>query len=73
MVLVLEGKPLDNNYETASDDIYSFHRKVARENGIQLSGWSMLSKYTYKKGIDPLCPHTFYVSKKNFARLKIFQ
>ncbi|CAB4390079.1 unnamed protein product [Rhizophagus irregularis] len=31
----------DNNFETASDDLYSFHRKVARENGIQLSGWSM--------------------------------
>src|ERR1043165_1339299 len=47
----------DNNFETASDDLYSFHRKVARENGIQLSGWSMLSKYIYKKGVDPLCPH----------------
>ncbi|CAI2187613.1 17687_t:CDS:2, partial [Funneliformis geosporum] len=33
----------DNNYETASDDLYSFHRKVARENRIQLSGWSMLN------------------------------
>ena len=28
----------ENNFETASDDLYSFHRKVARENGIQLSG-----------------------------------
>jgi len=28
----------DNNFETASDDLYSFHHKVARENGIQLSG-----------------------------------
>ncbi|PKK61378.1 DNA/RNA polymerase [Rhizophagus irregularis] len=56
----------DNNYETASDDMYSFYRKVARENGIQLSGWSMLSKYRYKRGIDPLCPHAFYTSKNDF-------
>jgi hypothetical protein len=28
----------DNNFETASDDLYSFHRKLVRENGIQLSG-----------------------------------
>ncbi|CAI2200514.1 11519_t:CDS:2, partial [Funneliformis geosporum] len=32
----------DNNYKTASDDLYSFYRKVVRENGIQLFGWSML-------------------------------
>ena len=56
----------DNNYETASDDLYSFHRKVARENGIQLSRWSMLSNYIYKNRIDPLCPHAFYTSKKDF-------
>ncbi|GET51198.1 DNA polymerase family B-domain-containing protein [Rhizophagus irregularis DAOM 181602=DAOM 197198] len=60
----------DNNYETASDDLYSFHRKVARENGIQLSGWSMLGNYMYKKRIDPLCPHTFYLSKKYFQPIK---
>ena len=39
----------DNNYETASDDLYSFHRKVARENRIQLSGWSTINKYICKK------------------------
>ncbi|CAB5210814.1 unnamed protein product [Rhizophagus irregularis] len=60
----------DNNYETASDDLYSFHRKVARENGIQLSGWSMLGNYMYKKRIDPLCLHTFYLSKKYFQPVK---
>ncbi|RGB21943.1 DNA polymerase family B-domain-containing protein [Rhizophagus diaphanus] len=32
----------DNNYETASDDMYSFHRKVARENGIQLSDRTLI-------------------------------
>ncbi|CAI2191329.1 15791_t:CDS:2 [Funneliformis geosporum] len=46
----------ENNFETASDDLYSFHRKVARENGIQLSGWFTINKYIYKqgKGISPL-------------------
>ncbi|CAG8735143.1 14395_t:CDS:2, partial [Dentiscutata erythropus] len=34
----------DNNFETASDDMFSFHRKIARENGIAISGWSMISK-----------------------------
>ncbi|CAI2197433.1 13191_t:CDS:2, partial [Funneliformis geosporum] len=38
-----------NNFETASDDLYSFHRKIARENGIQLSGWSIINKYIRKK------------------------
>ena len=59
----------DNNFETASDDMYSFHRKVARENGIQLSGWSTLSNYIYKKGSNPLCPHAFSVSEKDFCPL----
>ena len=59
----------DNNFETASDDMYSFHRKVARENGIQLSGWSTLSNYIYKKGSNPLCPHAFSVSEKDFRPL----
>ncbi|CAI2190215.1 10771_t:CDS:2, partial [Funneliformis geosporum] len=27
----------DSNFETASDDMWSFHHKVTRENGIQLS------------------------------------
>jgi DNA polymerase elongation subunit (family B) len=39
---------------------------VARKNGIQLSGWSILSDYFYKKGTDPLCPHIFSISKKDF-------
>ena len=64
----------DNNYETASDDMYSFHRKVARENGIQLSGWSRINKYICKKGkrTSPLCPHEFYVSIKDFCPLEDF-
>ncbi|CAI2177952.1 1735_t:CDS:2 [Funneliformis geosporum] len=39
----------ENNFKTASDNLYSFHRKVARENGIQLSGWSTINKYICKK------------------------
>ncbi|RIB04471.1 hypothetical protein C2G38_2222263 [Gigaspora rosea] len=64
----------DNNFETASDDLYSFRQKVARENGIQLSGWSTINKYIYKKGkrTSPLCPHEFYVSIKDFCPLEDF-
>ncbi|CAG8810369.1 7996_t:CDS:1, partial [Dentiscutata erythropus] len=32
----------DKNFETASDDMFSFHRKIARENRIAISGWSMI-------------------------------
>ncbi len=56
----------DNNFETASNDIYLFHWKVAQENRIQLFKWSILGKYIYKKGINPLCLHTFYIFKKDF-------
>ena len=64
----------DNNFETASDDLYSFHRKVARENGIQLSGWSTINKYIRKKGkrTSPLYLHEFYVSIKDFCPLEDF-
>ncbi|CAB5210402.1 unnamed protein product [Rhizophagus irregularis] len=64
----------DNNFETASDDLYSFHRKVARENGIQLSGWSTINKYICGKGkpTSLLCPHEFYVSIKDFCPLEDF-
>ncbi|GBC13605.2 DNA polymerase family B-domain-containing protein [Rhizophagus irregularis DAOM 181602=DAOM 197198] len=64
----------DNNFETASDDLYSFHRKVARENGIQLSGWSTLNKYICKKGkrISPLYSHEFYVSIEDYCPLEDF-
>src|SRR6266498_322496 len=64
----------DNNFETASDDLYSFHRKVARENGIQLSGWFTIKKYIYKKSkrTSPLYPHEFYISIKDFYPLENF-
>ena len=64
----------DNNFKIASDDLYSFHRKVAQENGIQLSGWSTIKKYIYKKSkqTSSLCSHEFYVSIKNFCPLEDF-
>ncbi|CAI2200767.1 4752_t:CDS:2, partial [Funneliformis geosporum] len=45
----------ENNFETASDDLYSFHQKVARENGIQLSEWSTINKYIRKKALLQDC------------------
>ena len=54
----------DNNFETASDDMFSFHRKIARENGIAISGWSMISKYRYKKHSH--YTHDFRVSVNDF-------
>ncbi|PKK58786.1 hypothetical protein RhiirC2_795765 [Rhizophagus irregularis] len=64
----------ENNFETASNDMWSFHRKVARENGIQLSGWFTINKYKCKKGkrTSPLCSHEFYVSIKDFCPLEDF-
>ncbi|CAI2197752.1 10781_t:CDS:2, partial [Funneliformis geosporum] len=52
----------DNNFKTASDDLYSFHHKVVQENSIQLSGWSTINKYICKKGkwTSSLCLHEFY-------------
>ena len=43
----------DNNFETASDDLYSFYRKLARENGIQLSGWSTINNIYARKASRP--------------------
>src|SRR2546421_4733034 len=54
----------DNNFETASDDMFSFHHKIARENGIVISGWSMISKYRYKKHSH--YTHDFRVSVNDF-------
>ncbi len=64
----------NNNFETASDDLYSFYRKVAQENGIQLSGWSTIKKYIYKKSkrTSLLCPYEFFVSIKDFCPLEDF-
>ncbi|CAI2189406.1 5225_t:CDS:2 [Funneliformis geosporum] len=62
----------ENNFETASDDLYSFYQKVAQENEIKLSGWSTINKYICKKGkqTSPLFPHEFYISIKDFCPLE---
>ncbi|RIB03708.1 hypothetical protein C2G38_2286783 [Gigaspora rosea] len=44
--------------------MFSFHRKIARENGIAISGWSMISKYRYKKHSH--YTHDFWVSVNDF-------
>ncbi|CAJ0627492.1 13950_t:CDS:2 [Entrophospora sp. SA101] len=54
----------DKNFETASDDMFSFHRKIARENGIAISGWSTISNYIYKKHSHYI--HDFRVSVNDF-------
>ncbi|CAB5186435.1 unnamed protein product [Rhizophagus irregularis] len=60
----IQGK----KYITASDDQFTYYRKVAREYGIQLSGWSMLREYKYLSGmrVSPLCAHAFWISIENF-------
>ncbi len=58
----------DKNFETASDDMFSFHRKIARENGIAISGWSTISNYIYKKHSHYI--HDFRVSVNDFRPLE---
>src|SRR6266540_388414 len=59
-------------YITASDDQFTYYRKVARECGILLSGWSMISKYVCKSGgrNNPLCAYTFRVFIENFRPIE---
>ncbi|CAG8818014.1 10565_t:CDS:2, partial [Dentiscutata erythropus] len=40
----------DNNFETASDDMFSFHHKIARENEIAISGANSKNSFQIKKG-----------------------
>ncbi|RHZ89349.1 hypothetical protein Glove_16g15 [Diversispora epigaea] len=54
-----------NKYSTTSDDTSAYYRKVAREYGFSLSGWSMINNYTYNKN-SKFCSHAFHVSAKNF-------
>ena len=55
-------------YITASNDQFIYYHKVARECGILLSGWSMISKYVCESGgrNNPLCAYNFQVSIENF-------
>jgi len=54
----------DKNFETVSDDMFSFHCKIARENGIAISGWSMMSKYRHRRHSH--YTHDFRVSINDF-------
>ncbi|CAB4382672.1 unnamed protein product [Rhizophagus irregularis] len=54
----------DNDFETALDDISSFYRKIAKENGIAISGWSMISKYKYRR--HPYHTYDFHISINHF-------
>nr|CAG8573485.1 6797_t:CDS:2 [Entrophospora candida] len=62
----------EHKLETASDDLRAYYRKVAREYGIPLSGWALLTNYQYNNGRmpysarSPLCEHAFYVSINNY-------
>ncbi len=55
-------------YITASDDQFTYYRKVARECGILLSGWSMISKYVCEseERNNLLYTYTFQISIENF-------
>jgi DNA polymerase elongation subunit (family B) len=49
---------------TASDDRTCYYRKAAREHGLPLSDWAVLSDYEYATGptdSSPLCTHLFRV------------
>ncbi|RGB22354.1 hypothetical protein C1646_776219 [Rhizophagus diaphanus] len=58
----------DNGFKTASDDISSFHRKVARESGIAISGWSMMSKYCCRK--HPQYTYDFHIFVNHFRAIE---
>lgn len=54
-------------YETASDDRSAYYRKVAREYGITLTEWLVLTDYGHEDGpaeSSPLCAHVFRVPIK---------
>lgn len=57
---------------TASDDRTCYYRKAAREYGLPLSDWAVLSNYEYIPGPtqkSPLCTHTFRVPVSNYKPL----
>jgi hypothetical protein len=57
---------------TASDDRTCYYRKAAREYGLPLSDWAVLSNYEYVTGPtekSPLCTHIFRVPVASFRPL----
>lgn len=69
--------------ETASDDLTSYYRMVARVHGLVLTDWGTLKDYTYYRGgvhkegpstareapRSPLCAHVFRVDVRKFRPL----
>ena len=57
---------------TKSDDRSSYYRKAAREGGLPLSDWAIMTDYTYTAGLNdrsPLCAHQFRVDVNGFKPL----
>ena len=58
--------------ETKSDDRSAYYRKAAREHGLPLSDWAVLSDYEYAEGPtekSPLCQAIIRVSVANYRPL----
>jgi DNA polymerase elongation subunit (family B) len=58
--------------QTASDDRSSYYRKAAREYGLPLSEWAILSDYEYAPGPTeraPLCAHVLRVPVASYRPL----
>ncbi|PKY34642.1 ribonuclease H-like protein [Rhizophagus irregularis] len=70
----VEKKPYLRIYTNSTGERKKAIIAVARENGIQLSGWSTLNKYICKKGkqTSPLYSHEFYVSIEDYCPLEDF-
>lgn len=61
----------EKGIETASNDRSSYYRKAARENGLPLSDWAIISNYQIE--VDPkkspLCKYLITVSYENYKPL----
>ena len=65
------GSPL-RGAATKSDDRSSYYRKAARELGLPLSDWAVLSNYEHEAGPtarSPLCAHIFRVPAAGYRPL----
>jgi len=58
----------ESGFETASDDRSSYYRKAARELGLPLSSWAVISNYTYKETVN--ATHSFEVGPENYKALE---
>lgn len=54
---------------TYSDDISSYYRKVARENGWPLSDWAIITDYKTKTADDTVCSFRFIIDKDSYKPL----